>query len=120
MSCKIESVQLEQCGFVNKVFVEVGKGDGEDEKFKRLVLVEIDDKFGEYLVGELLFGIKKLICCFEREVFDSYNVVEVFVGLERFVSGVLQGEFEKIVSGKKRYKFQVVFVGEKQDWNQKC
>lgn len=104
MSRKIESAQLEQCGFVNKVFAEVGKGDGEDEKFKRLVLAEIDDKLGEHLVGESLLGIKKLIRRPEREVLDSHNVAEVFAGLERFVSGVPQGEFEKIASGKKRHK----------------
>ncbi|KAK0673790.1 putative 3,2-trans-enoyl-CoA isomerase [Cercophora samala] len=104
MSRKIESHQLEQCGFVNKVFTEVGKGPGEDEKFKRLVLAEIDDKLGEHLVGESLLGIKKLIRRPEREALDSHNVAEVFAGLDRFVSGVPQQEFEKIASGKKRHK----------------
>ncbi|KAK4189527.1 d3,d2-enoyl-CoA isomerase [Podospora australis] len=102
MSKRITSEELERAGFVNKIFTEVGKG--EDEKFKGLVLKEIDERLGEHLVGESLLGIKKLIRRPERDVLEVQNVAEVFAGLDRFISGVPQGEFEKIASGKKRHK----------------
>ncbi|KAK4167599.1 d3,d2-enoyl-CoA isomerase [Cladorrhinum sp. PSN259] len=102
MSRRIPVEELERTGYVNKVFHEVKKGDS--EKFKELVLKEIDERLGEHLVGDSLLGIKKLIRRPEREVLDSQNVAEVFAGLDRFVSGVPQGEFEKIATGKKRHK----------------
>ncbi|KAK3901665.1 3,2-trans-enoyl-CoA isomerase [Staphylotrichum tortipilum] len=103
MSKRIPAEELVAAGFVNKVFTECGKGDG-DEKFKGLVLNEINERLGEHLVGESLLGIKKLIRKPEREVMDVQNVAEVFAGLDRFVSGVPQEEFAKIASGKKRHK----------------
>ncbi|KAK3990547.1 d3,d2-enoyl-CoA isomerase [Cladorrhinum sp. PSN332] len=102
MSRRIPVDELERTGYVNKVFHGVKKGDS--EKFKELVLKEIDERLGEHLVGDSLLGIKKLIRRPEREVLDSQNVAEVFAGLDRFVSGVPQGEFEKIATGKKRHK----------------
>ncbi|KAK4151251.1 ClpP/crotonase-like domain-containing protein [Chaetomidium leptoderma] len=102
MSKRISCDELVAAGFVNKVFGECGKG--EDEKFRGLVLKEIDDRLGEHLVGESLLGIKKLIRKPEREVMDVQNVAEVFAGLDRFVSGVPQGEFLKIATGQKRHK----------------
>jgi peroxisomal 3,2-trans-enoyl-CoA isomerase len=102
MSKRISCEELVGSGFVNKVFEGCGKG--EDEKFRGLVLREIDDRLGEHLVGESLLGIKKLIRKPEREVMDVQNVAEVFAGLDRFVSGVPQGEFAKIASGQKRHK----------------
>ena len=103
MSKRIPVEELVSAGFVNKVFTEVAKGDS-DEKFKGLVLNEINERLGEHLVGESLLGIKKLIRKPEREVMDVQNVAEVFAGLDRFVSGVPQGEFLKIATGKKRHK----------------
>ncbi|KAK4225543.1 d3,d2-enoyl-CoA isomerase [Podospora fimiseda] len=102
MSRRIPVDELEKTGYVNKVFYEVKKGDS--ERFKELVLKEIDDKLGDHLVGESLLGIKKLIRRPEREILDTQNVAEVFAGLDRFVSGVPQAEFEKIATGKKRHK----------------
>lgn len=102
MSRRIGCAELEATGFVNKVFSECAPG--EDEKFKGLVLREIDERLGEHLVGESLLGIKKLIRKPEMDVMDAQNVAEVFAGLERFVSGVPQEEFAKIASGKKRHK----------------
>ena len=102
MSKRISAGELVATGFVNKVFEGVQKG--EDEKFKGLVLGEIEERLGGHLVGESLLGIKKLIRKPEREVLDRQNVAEVFAGLERFVSGVPQGEFLKIATGQKRHK----------------
>lgn len=102
MSKRITCPELVSSGFVNKVFEGVEKGD--DERFKGLVLQEIDDRLGEHLVGESLLGIKKLIRKPEREVLDKQNVAEVFAGLDRFLTGVPQQEFMKIATGQKRHK----------------
>ncbi|KAM7197683.1 3,2-trans-enoyl-coa isomerase [Rhypophila sp. PSN 637] len=96
MSKRITAPELLSAGFVNKL-IEV-------EGFKELVLKEIDERLGDHLVGESLLGIKKLIRKPEREVLDQQNVAEVFAGLERFISGVPQGEFLKIATGQKRHK----------------
>lgn len=105
MSKRIPSEELLAAGFVNKVFAECGGGgDGDDDKFRSLVLNEIDERLGDHLVGESLLGIKALIRRPERDVLDVQNVAEVFAGLDRFVSGVPQEEFSKIATGKKRHK----------------
>ncbi|KAG7118913.1 3 like protein [Verticillium longisporum] len=92
---------LLQTGFANKSF-DVAKGDS--DRFRDLVLAEVDDKLGEHLTGESLTGIKKLIRAPEREILERQNHKEVFAGLERFVKGVPQQEFAKIASGQKRHK----------------
>ncbi|KAM7223844.1 d3,d2-enoyl-coa isomerase [Rhypophila decipiens] len=102
MSKRITAPELLSAGFVNKLF-EV-ENDGSSEVFKELVLEEIEERLGEHLVGDSLLGIKKLIRRPEREVLDQQNVAEVFAGLERFISGVPQGEFLKIATGQKRHK----------------
>lgn len=104
MSRRIPSDELERCGFVNKIFGEVQQGAGEDEKFRRLVLREVDERLGEHLVGDSLVGIKKLIRGPEQNVVNLSNFNEVFAGIERFVTGVPQEEFRKIASGEKRHK----------------
>ncbi|KAF7544272.1 hypothetical protein G7Z17_g10080 [Cylindrodendrum hubeiense] len=101
MSRRLSAQELERCGFVNAIF-EVDKG--EDEKFRGLVMKEVDERLGEHLVGESLIGIKKLIRKPELEVIHNQNVHEVFAGLERFMTGVPQEEFRKIASGAKRHK----------------
>lgn len=101
MSKRITSEELLATGFVNKIF-DCGKG--EDEKFRRLVLQEIDDRLGSHLVGDSLTGIKALIRKPERDILDSQNVTEVFAGLGRFMSGVPQEESRKVASGEKRHK----------------
>ncbi|KAK4135346.1 ClpP/crotonase [Trichocladium antarcticum] len=102
MSKRLGADELVAAGFVNKVFAECGKG--EDDKFKALVLREIDERLGEHLVGESLLRIKALIRKPERDVLDQQNVAEVFAGLDRFLEGVPQQEFLKIATGKKRHK----------------
>ncbi|KAJ4304136.1 dodecenoyl-CoA isomerase [Collariella sp. IMI 366227] len=102
MSKRISCEELVATGFVNKCFEECAKG--EDEKFRGLVLREIDERLGEHLNGESLLGIKKLIRRPDLEVMEMQNVKEVFAGLDRFVAGVPQGEFLKVATGQKRHK----------------
>lgn len=102
MSKRISIDELVSTGYVNKVME--GVAPGEDEKFKEMVLKEIDERLGEHLVGDSLLGIKELVRKPEREVLEVQNAREVFAGVERFMSGVPQEEFAKIASGKKRHK----------------
>jgi peroxisomal 3,2-trans-enoyl-CoA isomerase len=101
MSKRITSEELLQVGFVNKIF-DCGKG--EDEKFRKLVFEEINDKLGDHLVSDSLTKIKALIRKPEREILDAQGVAEVFGGLERFNAGIPQEEFRKLASGEKRHK----------------
>jgi peroxisomal 3,2-trans-enoyl-CoA isomerase len=101
MSKRITADELLASGFVNKIF-DCKKG--EDEKFRKLVFEEIDNRLGEHLIGDSLIKIKALIRKPERDILDAQNVAEVFGGLERFASGVPQEEFRKIASGEKRHK----------------
>lgn len=102
MSKRIVSAELERCGFVNKVFGEVKQG--EHDKFRELVLKEVDERLGDHLVGDSLLGIKKLIRGPEQNIVNLNNFNEVFAGLERFMTGVPQEEFRKLGSGEKRHK----------------
>jgi len=102
MSKRITADELVQCGYVNKVFTECGKGDS--DKFRELVLKEIDERLGDHLVGDSMLGIKKLIRAPDREIQERQVVNEVFDGLDRFLTGVPQAEFAKVASGKKRHK----------------
>ncbi|KAI0879505.1 ClpP/crotonase [Hypoxylon argillaceum] len=101
MSRRIPLDELVACGFVNKVF-ECDKGD--DATFMRQVLAEVDERLGAHLDGTSLTGIKALIRKSEIDVLDRQNVAEVFAGLDRFVQGIPQKEFQKIASGQKRHK----------------
>lgn len=101
MSKRITSEELLQVGFVNKVF-ECGKG--EEDKFLKLVLEEVEERLGEHLIGSSLIEIKKLIRKPERDILDTQGVLEVFGGLERFKKGIPQEEFRKIGSGEKKHK----------------
>jgi peroxisomal 3,2-trans-enoyl-CoA isomerase len=101
MSKRISASELLHVGFVNKIF-EVKKG--EDEKFKALVLEEINERLGDHLIGDSLTKIKALIRKPERDVLDAQGVAEVFGGLERFMAGIPQEQFRKIASGEKRHK----------------
>jgi peroxisomal 3,2-trans-enoyl-CoA isomerase len=101
MSKRIPSDELLQTGFVNKIF-DCGKG--EDEKFQKMVLDEIDDRLGLHLIGDSMLKIKALIQLPERKLMDAQGVAEVFGGLERFAAGIPQEEFRKIASGEKRHK----------------
>ncbi|KAI1085633.1 ClpP/crotonase [Whalleya microplaca] len=100
-SKRISCAELVQTGFVNKVFESaVGDSDG----FLSQVMAEIDERMGDHLIGDSLTGIKALIRKPDRDILDKQNVAEVFAGLDRFVKGIPQEEFEKIATGKKRHK----------------
>mgnify|MGYP002351020907 CR=1 FL=1 len=103
MSRRIGAADLERCGFVNAV-LDVGTGEGEDARFRELVMKEVDERLGPHLIGDSMTGIKKLVRRPEVEIMDQQNVHEVFAGLERFMKGIPQEEFRKIASGEKRHK----------------
>lgn len=105
MSKRITCEELAQTGFVNKVFQEIGTGQGEDEKFLGLVLKEVEDRLsGGHLNPGSLTRVKALIRKPEREKLDAQTFAEVMGGLDRFVAGVPQEEFRRIASGEKRHK----------------
>ncbi|KAI1463322.1 ClpP/crotonase [Daldinia caldariorum] len=100
-SRRVSCEDLVRTGYANKVF-ECAPGDSDG--FLRQVMREIDDTMGPHLNSDSLLGIKALVQKPHRDVLERQNVAEVFAGLDRFVSGVPQEEFEKITSGKKRHK----------------
>ncbi|KAI1375873.1 ClpP/crotonase [Hypoxylon crocopeplum] len=100
-SKRVSCDDLVRTGFVNKVF-DCPKGDSDG--FLKLVMREIDDTMGDHLNSDSLLGIKALIQKPYRDTLEKQNVAEVFAGLDRFVKGTPQEEFEKIATGKKRHK----------------
>lgn len=103
-SKRIPCDDLVRTGYVNKVFGTPGSAEADSSAFLKLVLKEIDDTMGEHLNGDSLLGVKALIQKPHREILDRQNVAEVFAGLDRFVKGIPQQEFEKLATGKKRHK----------------
>jgi len=101
MSKRITAEELLQVGFVNKIF-DCKKG--EEDKFQKLVAEEIENRLGEHLIGDSMTKIKALIRKPDIATYDAHGAVEVFAGLERFMSGIPQEEFRKIASGEKRHK----------------
>ena len=93
---------LLRTGFVNKVFRDVKPGD--TEAFMGEVRKEVKERLGDHLNRESLVKVKELIRRPERGVMDRVNFEEVMGGVERFVSGAPQREFEAIKEGRKRHK----------------
>ena len=100
MSKRITCEELVQVGFVNKVF----DTNRDPDKFLARVLEEVHDRLGDHLNADSMLKIKALIREPQRATLDRMGVVEVFGGLERFLSGVPQEEFRKIASGEKKHK----------------
>ncbi|KAI1169845.1 ClpP/crotonase-like domain-containing protein [Nemania sp. FL0916] len=100
-SRRVTADELVATGYVNRIFA---CKPGDDEVFMKQVYAEVEDKLGEHLIGDSLLEIKKLIRRPEREVLERQNVAEVFAGLQRFMTGVPQQEFQKLASGKKKHK----------------
>lgn len=90
MSKRISAAELKEAGFVNAVFETA---PAEDDKFRALVLTEVEERLGPHLNGDSLLGIKKLIRQPEMDIMDTMNAREVFGGLDRFVAGVPQVSF---------------------------
>lgn len=101
MSKRIPAEDLERCGFVNAVF---NMEEGDDASFRKQVMDEVIARLGDHLVGESLIGIKKLIRKPDLDLMNQQNVLEVFAGLEQFMSGVPQEQFKKIARGEMRHK----------------
>ncbi|CAG9990839.1 unnamed protein product [Clonostachys byssicola] len=101
MSKRISSKDLEQCGFVNGI---IDTGREQDELFREKVLEEVTERLGDHLIGDSLVEIKRLIRKPEMSILQQQNVEEVFAGLERFMTGVPQEQFNKLARGEKRHK----------------
>ncbi|KAF7593694.1 hypothetical protein BBP40_010986 [Aspergillus hancockii] len=99
-SRKIAVEELLQTGFVNQI-LDAG---GDEERFRQMVLGEIQNRFGDHLVGSSVLEIKKLLREPDDRAFNSQAVKELFGGLHKFVQGVPQAEFKKIATGQKRHK----------------
>lgn len=104
MSKRITCEELVATGFVNKVFTAPSGKSDDSEGFLGLVLQEVEERLGLHLNQDSLLKIKELIRRPEREVLDRQNGLEVFGGLERFLSGVPQEEFRRVASGEKKHK----------------
>ncbi|CAK7270684.1 dodecenoyl-CoA isomerase [Sporothrix epigloea] len=102
MSKRISSDELLQTGFVNAVFD--GADAASDTAFHQRVRQEIEDRLGEHLNGDSMLAIKRLVRRADDDRLDQQNVSEVFAGLDRFMTGVPQEEFRKLVMGEKRHK----------------
>jgi len=102
MSKRISCEELVQVGFVNKVF-DVGSKDNSD-KFLGEVLKEVDDRLGAHLNSDSMVKIKALIRGPEKEILDRQGVIEAFGGLDRFLSGAPQKEFQALANGTKKHK----------------
>lgn len=109
MSRKVDAETLLRTGYVNKIFAE-GGGDGEtgkgvnSETFLKRVVEEVDEMLGAHLNTESLLGVKKMVKSVDEGKMEKVGVREVMAGLERFVSGAPQREFEAIRKGEKRHK----------------
>ncbi|PGH17252.1 hypothetical protein AJ80_04894 [Polytolypa hystricis UAMH7299] len=104
MSKRIPIEDLVSTGFVNKVLKPASGKTDDSDAFLKLVLEEVEERMGEHINQDSMVKIKSLIRRPEREIMEKQNVVEVFMGMERFLSGVPQEEFLKLASGKKKHK----------------
>lgn len=104
MSKKITAGELVSAGYVNKIFAPASGKKEDSEGFLKLVLEEVEEKLGTHLNQDSLLKIKELIRKPEREMLEKQNVLEAFMGMERFEKGIPQQEFMKIATGQKKHK----------------
>ncbi|KAE8354786.1 ClpP/crotonase-like domain-containing protein [Aspergillus coremiiformis] len=104
MSKKITCDELVATGFVTKVISAPSGRSDDSEGFLKKVLEEVEDRLGTHLNQSSLLKIKELIRRPERENLDRQNYLEVFAGLQRFISGVPQEEFRRLAAGEKKHK----------------
>lgn len=103
MSKRISATELLHCGFVNGIIE--GAADQKDSSvFLDKVLKEVDERLGDHLNGDSMMKVKAMIRAPSRSKMHEMGAVEVFGGLDRFMSGVPQEEFRKIASGEKKHK----------------
>jgi peroxisomal 3,2-trans-enoyl-CoA isomerase len=98
LSKRIKVEELEQCGFVNRVF-PISGGD-----FRDAVLKEVEGWVDGHLNGDSILKIKKLLKLENKAHVSEHVVDELFAGLERQVAGIPQREFEKLKRGEKKHK----------------
>ncbi|EDN08647.1 peroxisomal D3,D2-enoyl-CoA isomerase [Histoplasma capsulatum] len=103
MSKRIPIEDLVSTGYVNKVFT-APSGKEDASGFLKLVLEEVEERLGTHINQDSMLKIKDLIRRPGREVLDRQNVLEVFMGMERFIAGIPQQEFMKIATGQKKHK----------------
>lgn len=104
MSKRITCDELVATGFVNKVISAPSGKQDDSTGFLAKVLEEVEDRLGTHLSQSSLLKIKELIRRPGREILDRQNGIEVFAGMERFLSGVPQEEFRRLASGEKKHK----------------
>ncbi|EEP78671.1 conserved hypothetical protein [Uncinocarpus reesii 1704] len=104
MSKRIPIEDLVSTGYVNKVIKPASGRPDDSEGFLKLVLEEVEERLGAHLNQDSMVKMKSLIRMHEREILDRQNVHEVFMGMERFLSGIPQEEFRKLASGEKKHK----------------
>ena len=104
MSKKITADELVRTGFVNKIFAPASGKKEDSDGFLKLVLQEVEERLGTHLNQDSLLKIKELIRRPEREILEKQNIIEAFMGLDRFEKGIPQQEFMKIASGQKKHK----------------
>jgi peroxisomal 3,2-trans-enoyl-CoA isomerase len=109
MSRKVDASTMLATGYVNRIFSEGGgdkdTGKGCDsQKFLERVMAEVNEMLGDHLNKESLLGIKKMVKSLDEGRMEKVGVREVMAGLERFVGGAPQREFEAIRKGEKRHK----------------
>jgi peroxisomal 3,2-trans-enoyl-CoA isomerase len=105
MSKRLTAEELLHVGFVNKI-IDAGNPRDADfsDRFLSKVLTEVNDRMGDHLNNDSMVKIKALIQAPLKKTMDAQGVLEVFGGLERFLSGVPQEEFRKVASGEKKHK----------------
>lgn len=120
---RIQAEELLKCGFVNKIIhptpptpndgdmmsllslgIDPPPNDKNKVSFLSSVMKELDEWLGDHLNPSSLLGIKDLIQRPEREIIEAQNVREIFAGVDRLASGVVDREMAKILSGQKRHK----------------
>ncbi|OJD17987.1 hypothetical protein AJ78_01944 [Emergomyces pasteurianus Ep9510] len=103
MSKRIPIEDLVSTGYVNKVFTAPG-GRDDAAGFLKLVLEEVEERLGTHLNQDSMLKVKELVRRPGRDVLDRQNVLEVFMGMDRFMAGIPQQEFMKIATGQKKHK----------------
>ncbi|KAJ9490819.1 hypothetical protein VN97_g2457 [Penicillium thymicola] len=91
---KIPVSELAHVGFVNKVFQD-------KNNFREQVIADLQQTFGDHLVGSSLLGTKALMRRRLVREQDEQAPLEMFGGLDRFCQGIPQAKMAKALSRNK-------------------
>ncbi|GAA5894409.1 enoyl-CoA hydratase/isomerase family protein [Sporobolomyces salmoneus] len=97
MGKKLSSRELEQCGFVNKVFPNQTDG-----KFGETVIKYLEEQFAGKDLEAVLISKQLIKATYSNS--DLANIREVFEGAERFATGKPQAVFAKLAAKTIRHK----------------